>query len=61
VFWLLCGTNGKYSIKGWILGAEGKRKEYWSDPTGKDRPAFFVPQSALHSPNELVLAKVKAA
>jgi len=45
-FWLVCGRNGVYKIKGYILGSEGKRKEYWKDPVG-DRPAYFVPQAAL--------------
>jgi hypothetical protein len=52
IFWLICGKNGAYSIKGWILGRDGKRQEYWKDPVG-GRPAYFVPQSALHSPGEL--------
>lgn len=32
---------------GWITGAEGKQKQFWVDP-GTGRPAFFVPQVALH-------------
>ena len=32
VFWLLCGINGHYRVKGWILGKDGKKKEYWQDP-----------------------------
>lgn len=48
VFWLLCGVNGAYSIKGWITGIDGKRSEFWSDPAG-GRPAFFVPHSALRT------------
>jgi hypothetical protein len=50
-YWLLCGCNGTYTIKGWILGRDGKRKDYWKDPAG-GRPAFFVPQSALILPEE---------
>ena len=46
IFYLLTGVNGKYVIRGWIPGGEGKQKEYWSDPqTG--RPAYFVPQKNL--------------
>jgi hypothetical protein len=45
-FWLLTGWNGTYRIHGYILGKDGKKKEYWKDPAG-GRPAFFVPQSAL--------------
>jgi hypothetical protein len=55
IFWLVCGRNGAYSIKGWILARDGKKKEYWKDPAGRN-PAYFVPQSALHSPGELEYA-----
>ncbi len=49
-FWLVCGGNGKYSIKGWILARDGKKALYWKDPAG-DRPAYFVPQESLQSPH----------
>jgi len=49
VFWLLCGVNGNYTVKGWITGLDGKKKVYWSDPVG-GRPAYFIPQSALNKP-----------
>jgi len=49
-FWLLCGINGQYNVKGWITAAEGKQKCHWKDP-GTGRPAYFVPQSALHPPS----------
>lgn len=45
-FYLLCGSNGIYTLKGRILGRDGKKQEYWKDPAG-GRPAFFVPASAL--------------
>jgi hypothetical protein len=54
IFWLLCGRNGLYKVKGWILGSEGKRREYWKDPAG-GRPAYFVPQSALNAPLDIKL------
>jgi hypothetical protein len=50
-YWLLCGLNGRYEIKGWIIGRDGKKDEYWEDPVG-GRPAYFVPQDVLHSPYE---------
>jgi len=46
-YWLVTGQYGSYRIKGWILGRDGKRDEFWSDPSGSGRPAFFVPQCAL--------------
>lgn len=49
VFYLLCGVNGIYKVKGWILAKDGKKDFYWRDPTGK-RPAYFVPQHALNPP-----------
>jgi hypothetical protein len=47
VFWLLTGQNGKYTVRGNILGAEGKKQQFWKDPAG-GRPAYFVPQSELN-------------
>ena len=49
VFWLVCGSNGKYAVKGWITGQDGKRREFWKDPAG-GRPAYFVPHYALRPP-----------
>jgi len=46
-FWLLTGLNGKYVIRGWILGKDAKKQEYWKDMQGTNRPAYFVPQTAL--------------
>ena len=46
-FWLVTGLNGKYIIRGWILGKDAKKQEYWKDMQGTNRPAYFVPQSAL--------------
>jgi hypothetical protein len=45
---LVTGSRGDYVIRGWIYGAEGKQDMWWDDPTGKGRPAFFVPQHALN-------------
>lgn len=47
VFVLLTGAAPTFCIRGWIYGRDGKTDAYWTDPTGKNRPAFFVPQSAL--------------
>lgn len=46
-FFLVVGAYGQYTVAGKILGRQGKVERYWSDPTGKGRPAFFVPQSDL--------------
>jgi hypothetical protein len=47
VFYLVTGINGVYEVVGWILGCNGKREEFWCDPTGNNRHAYFVPQNAL--------------
>jgi hypothetical protein len=46
-FVLVRGVVPAFTIVGWILGADGKRPEFWADPAG-GRPAFFVPETALH-------------
>lgn len=46
VFWLVTGRNGSYRVQGWIKAEDGKKPEYWKEHV-KNRPAFFVPQSAL--------------
>lgn len=53
IVWLVTGRNGTYSIRGWIMAGEGKQEKWWRDPSGKKRPAYFVPQSSLHSPDEV--------
>ena len=47
VFWLLTGSNGRYEVRGNILGAEGKQQKWWKDPVD-GRPAYFVPQGELN-------------
>ncbi len=34
-------------LAGWIMARDGKAEAYWCDPTGRGRPAFFVPRKAL--------------
>jgi hypothetical protein len=48
-FYLVTGNNGTYTVRGWILGSEGKQEKYWKDPAG-GRPAYFVPQRDLNFP-----------
>lgn len=52
IFWLVCGINGSYDVKGWIPGREGKMSKFWGDPTNEGRAAFFVPQTALYPPGQ---------
>jgi len=48
IFWLVCGRNGSYEVKGWIKGIDAKEDKWWSDPTKTKRFAYFVPQDALN-------------
>lgn len=41
-------------LAGWIMARDGKRKEFWGDPSGKNRPAYFVDQEHLRPMEELV-------
>lgn len=47
LFWLVTGKLGKYKVHGCISGEHAKREEWWSDPSGTGRPAYFVPREAL--------------
>lgn len=39
----------RYRIAGWIYAKDGKKQEWWDNPTGKrGRDAFFVPIEELH-------------
>jgi hypothetical protein len=52
IFILVVGRAPTFRIVGWCLGRDGKNPSYWSDPTG-GRPAFFVPNNALHAMDKL--------
>ena len=47
-YYLLTGFDGNYIVRGWIWGRDAKNQIYWTDPTGKNRPAYFIPQSKLN-------------
>ncbi len=54
VFILVLSHNAPiYKLQGWLYGREGKQTQWWRDGE-KGRPAFFVPQSALRSVDELL-------
>lgn len=44
---LIVGKAPTLYVVGWCWGRDGKRSEYWADPTGTGRWAYFVPQAAL--------------
>lgn len=53
IFVLINGESPNFTLTGWILGHEGKKKEFWTDPTNNGRPAYFVPINSLHPINSL--------
>ena len=46
-FVLVTIENQQTFLHGWCYGHEGMDALYWADPA-RGRPAYFVPQSALH-------------
>ena len=46
-FVLVTIENQQTFLHGWCYGHEGMDARYWADPA-RGRPAYFVPQSALH-------------
>lgn len=50
-FVLVTGTRPVFVLAGWLLGRDCKQQKWWRENTG--RPAFFVPQAALHPIEEL--------
>lgn len=46
-------SEGVGELRGWLRGFEGKQSRYWSDPAGS-RPAYFVPNDALHPMGSLL-------
>ncbi len=58
VFVLVIGDDRRssFDIIGWIVASDAKRVEWYSDPSGKQRPAYFVPRTALHPIDTLVRA-----
>ncbi len=48
-FVLMTGVAPSFVAQGWIMGAEGKKAEWRSDPGGRGAPAYFVPATALRS------------
>jgi hypothetical protein len=51
-FVLVTGQGLIYQVHGWIYARDGKQQKWWREVV-EDRPAFFVPQTALRSLGEL--------
>jgi hypothetical protein len=52
VFILVTIYRDIYTLRGWILGKDGKQDGFWDDPAG-GRPAFFVWQRYLNYMKDL--------
>lgn len=48
IYFFVTGHNGDYTIEGWIHAGDAKYSEYWNDPGGCGRPAYWIPKSVLH-------------
>lgn len=53
IFILVYASKGVGLLSGWLYGREGKKPEYWKDPSKKKRFAYFVPKSVLHGMDTL--------
>lgn len=41
------GLLGNYRLVGWVYCKQGKNDDYWEDPQGTERWAYFVPNKIL--------------
>jgi hypothetical protein len=57
LFILVVGRSPIYRLAGFLEAVKGKVEQWWADPTGNGRPAFFVPQSELHPIAGLVVPR----
>lgn len=48
VFICVHGVNGRYVLRGWIYGREGKLPRYYGDRFNNGRPNYWIPFSDLH-------------
>jgi hypothetical protein len=49
------GVAPSFELVGWIVAREGMLEDYWKDPTGRERWAYFVPNAALRPMEELTM------
>lgn len=43
---LVYATPPLFDLRGWCYARDGKQRELWSDPTGANRPAYWIPQNS---------------
>lgn len=46
-YYLLTGSEGKYTVRGWLWGYEAKQNKYYTSKSDRP-PEYYVPQSDLH-------------
>lgn len=46
-YYLLTGSEGKYTVRGWLWGYEAQQEKYYTSKSDRP-PEFYVPQSDLH-------------
>lgn len=61
VFILVVGTAPRFELIGWCYGHEGKQTQYWQDPQGTNRWAFWVPREFPPMRKMETLTKEKVA
>ena len=44
---LMTGNGPEFTFRGWILGDDAKREEWFEDRGGRNEPVYWVPQSYL--------------
>jgi hypothetical protein len=54
-FVLVTVAGGECRLRGWVYGREGMQDRFWAEKV-EGRPAWFVPQSALHPMSTLEVA-----
>lgn len=47
------GSAPNISLRGWVMGRDGKRSEWWADPARSNRWAYWVPNVELRPMREL--------
>ena len=47
IFVLMTGFDREWRVSGFIQARFGKNEDYWQDPTGRGRHAYFVPRGVL--------------
>ena len=58
-FIFVTGKIPNLEIRGWMTGKDAKKHEYWTNPSGGDRYAYFVPVADLKPMHHLFPESIK--